>query len=469
MDVATMIRSKGTEFNMCHGFQPVYFNTGTIYDYEGGRLSMGVDNKYLIGGGFGNFITAIQGKNNVFKSTTVLSLLIRVLEIYPDSNLIIVDTEGSIISDLSRLVRFSIGKQAEILKRIHPIDGKAYTAAEILRTMKNLCEEREKLQGKDLWVETPFANTETGAPLMTRKPLLCLIDSLSKLNIGEVQDLIESEGLDGGKTQTAYMVGGFRKGLFMDQLSTMSSRYGISFITSAWLSGTIEINSHQKQGKQFTESRQGERTKGTSVSYDFLTHIAYQVMSSSVYWADKDKRTESKYPYDDFTLPKDLHQVSIKFVRSKVNMSGNEITELVISQRDGLQSELTNFDYLKANGCFGLDPAKPGASHYAFAFQPDKKYTRRTVRKAMCDNYEIARGAEICMQLHYVQTYWRHFVQERYPNTYTPEELYNKFSAKESSIKVQDILNSRGVWTYDKGNKRPFMNIFHILDLMGKK
>lgn len=455
---------------MCHGFQPVYFNTGTIYDLEAGRISNGVNNSFLVGGGFGNFITAVQGSNNVFKSTYILSLLIRILVIYPDANLIIIDTEGSIIANLERLLRFSDRNDREILNRIHPIDGRGQTIGEIYKSLKALLEEREKMASKDLYVDSPFINLETKQQIRIRKPLFCLIDSYSKLVVSESQDLIDKGGIDGDKIATVNMTAGNRKGIFMDQLGILSSKYGIGFILTAWLGGIIDMNPRApKLGKQFTESRHGEKTKGTSASYDYLVHIAYQIMSSTVYWDDKDKKSGCRYPYDEYTLPKDLHKVEIKFVRSKVNMSGNDITSLVISQRDGFQSGLTYFDYLKSKENYGLTMSGPHNSMAAPHLMPDQKHTRMTIRKAIDDSYELNRALEITTQLHYVQTYWHQFIKEKYPNIITPEELYNKLSAKESSIKVQDVLNSRGYWTYDKENKRKQMDIFQILDLMNKK
>ena len=469
MSLAALLRSKSEQFGMCHGFQPVYFHTGTIYDFEAGRLSRGVNDSFLIGGGYGNFVTAAQGANNTFKTTLILSNLLRMLSIYPDANLVIVDTEGSIVANLERLIRLSDRKDREILERIHPIDGRQHSIGGIYRILKNICEEREKL-GKDLWVESPFVNLETKQKIKTRKPLIFLIDSVSKLISSESQDLIDKDGLDGDKIATVNMTNGNRKSIFMDQVSILCAKYGVGFVLTAWVGGIIDMNPRApKLGKQFTESRHGEKSKGTSTSYDYLIHVAYQIMNSSVYWADDKKKDACRYPYDEYTLPKDLHQVTLKFLRSKINMSGNDISPFVMAQRDGLQPHLTALDYLKTNENYGLNLSGSHGSTMALQLMPEEKHTRMTIRKALDTNYEMQRALEITYQLHYVQTYWRHFIQEKYPVIYNPEEVYNKFIAKESSIKIQDILNSRGYWTYDTKNKRKEMNIFQIMDLLGKK
>jgi len=461
--IADMLRKEGNNFGFIHGFQPVYFNTGTIFDLEAGRLSEGKNGEFLIGGGFGNFITAVQGKGNMFKTTLILSLLIRSLEIYPDSNLIIVDTEGSIIASLTRLIRFANAKDRELLNRIHPIDGKVHSLANIYRIIVNILEERDKIHAKDLFIETPFVNLETKTPIKQRKPFHLFIDSFSELIVDEAQDLVK-EGFDAGKFNTIHMASGNKKGSFFSQLNILSAKYGMSVILTTQLGAEIQMDPRALKTKQLTEMRQGERTKGASSKYETLPHIAYQMMTSGVYWADSNKK-ETKYPYDEYTQPKELHETTIKFVRQKINMSGSEITTFVLSQRDGLQSNLTNLDYLKRNEYYGLTPSQPGQWH-ASTFMPDKKFNRKSIRKLLDEDYALNRGLEICTHLHYVQEYWRPLIEKKYPNIVTPDILYERLSNPGSSIKLQDILESRGYWTYDPNNKRQFMNVFKIMDLL---
>ena len=49
----------------------------------------------------------------------------------------------------------------------------------------------------------------------------------------------------------------------------------------------------------------------------------------------------------------------------------------------------------------------------------------------------------------------------------TAEEFID-LTAKSNTIMISDILNSRGYWTYDKNNKRPYMSIFDICELLQK-
>lgn len=464
MNVFGNMMRKNNSNIFVYGYQPIYFHTGTIYDLESGRLSYGIDGRLLVGGGFGNFLTAVQGPGNMFKTTLILSNLIKTLEIYPYSNAIIIDTEGSIISDLTRVARFSNSKDKEILDRIHPMNGKAFTMAEIYKYIKDLLEEREKLSEKDLFVETPFINLETKKLIKTRIPLFILFDSFSELIVTEAQELI-SKGFDNEKFNTVHMVAGNKKSSFLQQLSILAERYGVSIILSSQMGKEINMGVVPQQ-KQLVEMRQGERAKGVSAKYEFLPHIAYQMWSSRVF-LDSSK-TESQYPYDEYTLPKELHETSIKFVRQKINMSGSEITNFIISQRDGVQPGLTNFEYLKKHEYYGLLP-NGKSTYHTCELTPDKKFSRRTVRKLIDDEYEVKRGIDICTQLHYVQTNWRDLIKNKYPNLITPNELYNKFMNKSSSIKIQDILNSRSYWTYNKEDKRPWMDIFTIMDLVNKK
>lgn len=466
MNFTDILRKRDDVF--CYGFQPVYFNTGTLLDFEMGRICLAENNDLLIGGGFGNSITAVQGSGNTFKSTSLLSFLIKTLDIYPGSNLIVIDTEGSIVSDLTRLARFSSQPGLDVLKNIHPIQGCTHNVATLYELIDHIIKLRESMNTGDLYVDTPFINFETGKTIRVRIPLFILIDSWSEVMAAEAQDIINKEGLSGGKINTVSMVSGNKKSIMFQQLRLLSEKYGVSFIISTQLGQKFELDPFAPKTKQLQEMRHGEVTKGASSKYNYLVSGAYQIMSATPYF-DSTKK-ECQYPYSELTLPKDLFQLTLKFIRNKANMTGNDISSFVFSQRDGLQSGLTNFDYLKHMGAWGLTPNKPGQTYYASDLIPDKKYSRKTIRKAINEDYETERALEICMQLHYVQHNWGETeeVKKRYSKMINPSDLYDKFVNKGSSIKLQDILNSRGYWTYDKTNKRPYMNIFKIMDLIEK-
>ena len=209
MGFGDLLRKEASDF-FCYGYQPVYFNTGTIYDFEVGRPVYGKDKKIIPSGGFGNYITSVQGPGNVFKSTSLLSLLVNCLDIYPDSDLMIIDTEGSIISNINRLVSFSKNPE-EARKHIHPVSGAKHNVGSMYNLIKDVLERRNSMSLKDLLVETPFINLETGKPIMVKKPFWILIDSWSEVMASEAEEIINKEGLDSKKSKTIHLVSGNKK------------------------------------------------------------------------------------------------------------------------------------------------------------------------------------------------------------------------------------------------------------------
>jgi len=472
MSISNMLRRHS---NFCYGYNPTFFQTGSLFDFEAGRPSEGENGDLIVGGGFGNFIAAVQGKGNVFKTTTMLSLLIKALGIYPDSNLIILDTEGSIVSDLMRLTKLSDKPGLEILKNIHPLRGGEYDISSFFELLTKIIDERERMDEDQLYVESPFVNLETKKKTRVRKPLFVLIDSFSEIGCKESQDIIDRDGLTGGKFNTIHLITGNKKSTLFQQLRMLSEKYEISVILSSQLGENFQLDPFAPKSKQLGEMKMNEKSKGTSSKYNFLVHVLLQILTATPYFSDAQK-TETKYPYDQFTLPKDLFELHAKFVRTKVNMTGNDITKFVFSQRNGLSNDLTHLDYLKDSyypsvnsstkpvPYFGLTPAN--GSILASKLLPEIKFNRKQIRKLTEEKYEVSRALEICSHLHYVQTNWSEYIRDRYPNFITPDMLRDHLESNASSIKVQDMLNSRSYWTYDKENKRPWMNIFKIMDLM---
>lgn len=59
-------------------------------------------------------------------------------------------------------------------------------------------------------------------------------------------------------------------------------------------------------------------------------------------------------------------------------MSGYTLWEIVVSQTDGVNPELTHFNYIKENGRYGIDGSN---IHYNLTLCPDISLSRTTVRR----------------------------------------------------------------------------------------
>ena len=78
------------------------FNTGTLFDLPTGKYVQGIDGEWYLTGGLPMHITVFGGRNGHFKSTITNAYAQRITAIYPDSDLIVEDTEDSLTKDKER-------------------------------------------------------------------------------------------------------------------------------------------------------------------------------------------------------------------------------------------------------------------------------------------------------------------------------------------------------------------------------
>jgi hypothetical protein len=153
----------------------------------------------------------------------------------------------------------------------------------------------------------------------------------------------------------------------------------------------------------------------------------------------------------------ELNEVTSIMLRCKNNMSGTQLPT-VISQANGILSELSNYHYLKENGYFGLLGNK--VTHKPA--MTDVSMGRTTVRQKLTDP-RVARAVELLAQLCYIQNNWVTTGAE-VDFSMRPEALVEKLLASDKPG-VSDVLESRGYWTYDKTNLQPYMSLYDVLGI----
>jgi hypothetical protein len=94
---------------------------------------------------------------------------------------------------------------------------------------------------------------------------------------------------------------------------------------------------------------------------------------------------------------------------------------------------------------------------------PDVTLTRTTVNDILRNNAKVARAIEIISQLCFIQNNWT-LRELPVPFDIHPEKLMEELT--KSTYSVDDILNSRGWWTYDKKHPLPYLSIFDILGIV---
>lgn len=433
------------------------YNTGTLYDYLVGRAVIGHDGKWYIDGGLGAFITGFLGKPNQYKSTTLGSFVSRSLGYYKESDSVCFDSERSLTKDLDRIARFSQENVVDISLQMKVFNDDDLNATFVDNTITEICKLKEEHK-KDMMVEIPLLDPNTGKLARVYIPTFVIVDSLSYLKT-KMSSEIMALGLDDPKILTMYMAEGGQKTILIRKLRDLCESYGIVVVCSAHLDGTIAMNSAIPQAKELQHMKQGEKMKYVGAAFDRLTNNLVQVTGATIL---KDPSNEPLYGGDGCRSG-DLNEVSLLVQRCKSGASGSMLP-FVVSQSDGLLSDVTNYHFLRNNDYFGLNGSNQ--KHQPF-LKPDTTISRNTFRDMAGASYELRRAIELSAQWLFIRTFWN---TKNMPMDLSmdPKVLFDKLMANKS-IKVNDILNTSGVWTYTKKPERPYMSIFDVVELVGKK
>lgn len=435
------------------------FNTGTVLDLMTGRAMRGIDGKWLITGGLSNHLNALYGINNCFKSTCMDAMTGRVTAIY-NAETQIYDTEGTKDQSLQDYVRRSaeLGSSIDLNNVIMNSSAQVSIGA-ILENIKAIGATKMKYQ-KDFVVETPFVDIMTGKPQKAWVPTIYYIDSFSEAFSTNEEELLNKEGVEGGKTQTWAMVDGNKKTVFIRQVRKYCEMYGIVLVCTAHVGANNNMdNSYLPTPKKSQHMKQSEALKNVGSKFYPLSKTLINVHSPTVL-LDSNKNPEYCLGHTQQT---DINQVLMKIIRCKSNLSGPAFP-LVFSQTYGLLPTTTYYHYLRQCGYKGLVGSK--TSHNC-AFKPDVPLTRNTFREKIADDYELRRAIELCGQLVFLQNYWIPIPELMDGWNLNPEEFWERLQKKHSA-KVSDILNSRGYWTFKGLGDREYMSIFDVMELLNK-
>ena len=436
------------------GLGSINYNTGTIFDYHVGSAVQGYDSKFYINGGLGNCMTGWSGKGGLFKSTLSVGLMMNAMGIYKNSDGVLNDTEDAISRDLDRIENFTPYNKVNIDESLDVLSGTIYDIDKMTSLIKEICMEKEKHR-KDFIVESPFLDRE-GKRKKCWIPTFIAIDSFSELEGATERAMLEENEITGKKTNTMWMVDGKAKTIFIRSMRKFCERYGICMLLTAHIGKNIEIDSYGPTPKQLQHMNQNDRLKRVGSEFEFLTGLYMQTVKATIL---TDSAKHAFYSTGDNTPDTDINEVMAKVIRGKNNVSGT-IVPYIISQARGLLPEVTNYHYLKINGLFGMSGS---VQKQKLIFYPEVTISRNTIRELAFSSYELRRALELTAQYLFVKQTWATDKLQLNFNR-SPEELFDEIT-KSNSIKMDDLLNSRGYWTYLK-DERPYMSIFDVLNIL---
>lgn len=441
-------------------------NTGTTLDIATGSYVPGVDECHILNGGFG-LTNGTTGRPQMFKSTVQIGHAVNAYARCPGADFLVYDTERTLqekrilgMSDIAipETNSFKLTTRAE------------YYAEEFFETVRAMA--HAKLSAiKDYTVEIPHLDPLTGKAQRMLIPTFIGIDSWSNMEAKVVADTLMGQmkldddgsfssktSITSSDTNTAFMKDGLAKKKIIRELNSLAEKAGLYMFFTAHIGEKIEMNPYAPTPKTLQHMKMSDKPKGVGADFMFLMMNLLDCRSAKALINDSDKK--SLYPTKDgYTSPADLNELTQVVTRCKGNASGTQIKS-VVSQSEGLNPTLSNYHYLKENKYWGFNG---NPMRHAPLLMPENILQRTTVNDKLRAEPRLARAIEILSQLYFIQQNWT-LRGAPVPFSITPQELADKLFS--SGYAIDDILDSRGWWTYEFNgakNTQPYLSLYDIL------
>ncbi len=445
-----------------------YLNTGGPLDITNGKFIPTVNGTWALSGGMG-LTTAVIAEANKFKSTVINGSWVNGLARFPHSDSFLFDSEYSTIdpqrlSNMSNLYLDEPEKRqihlADIEKRIKIFDPTTPEGESLdswFDFMKSVRDEKVQ-HYKDYEVETEILDPDTMKPYRMLLPTFMGIDSWTEAAVRQLN--VKNEEFDAdtemSKQRTINLEEAWQKARLMRQLPSICAKGGIYTLMTGHLGKKFAVGG-QPNKKDMAYMGQDEAAKSMGNKFYFLMSSIFKISNTSAL-ADKNDRKLSEYPSDSHIAGTELQQLMITLVRCKNAPSGSQ-TQLVSSQRFGIMTALSYYDYLRNNKYYGL-----GAPNKVRSPLLGDANLGRTKIFDQSSDYKIGRALELTYQLFMIQSTWTLIGQ---PVDYSIS--IEKFAEmlEKSSYAVDDILNSRGWWTYKEAKvDRDYLTLPDILMIL---
>ena len=434
------------------------FNTGTLLDMATGKYVQGIDGEWYLTGGLPMHITVMGGRNGHFKSTISNACVQRIAAIYPETDLIIEDTEDSLTKDKERAYAMAEELTPQINRNnVQWLKGVDYDLDTFDEWFNEYCHKKEE-HISEIMVDTPFIDLRTGKQIKVMIPTVMVMDSITELVTAIEEDMVsgtKTKGIGDPKNNTVAMVDGNKKTLWMRTMRRRCQKYGIVFVGTGHYDKILEMDPYSPTPKETLVGKQSYKLKRCGSNLKFLASI-YAITNATLL---VDSNKEPLYN-DGTSASKDIFEVDVTLERCKTACVGTT-TPFVASQTKGFLNAVTNYHYLRLNNYFGLNGNKQKQQPF---LMPDLTISRNTVRALSADNAQLRRALELAAQYCYIKNNWdtRNLHVDF---NMDPNKLFDLLNSDKKKTLVQDILNSRGYWTYRKEDK-PYMSVIRMLELV---
>lgn len=435
-----------------------FINTGTMQDMFTGQYVTGYDGKRYLMGGLSS-ANAVQAGPNKFKSSLLHTTNVNAAIRLPGSDYFVADSEDA-LRDRARLCQFIqypfnspeerenalVEFERDTLRVFNTTHEHGQSGEHFLDFLEEMGELKLKHR-KDCEVLSPYIDKRTGQQQRILIPTLAGVDSFTELDpVGMLAKREKrSAETEDKETRTDGAETARMKKALIIRMNRMSLKYGMYFSLSAHLNPKMALDG-KPQPKDLPYMKQGQTATGVSRQfYYYMTYIAQIDHTKPI----------PDIPMGQQSSETELMNMDITLVRSKNGNSGNTIN-YTSSQKYGVLTSLGWYNYLRANDYFGLNTsAKPRCT-----FIPDTQLFKSRAFD-LCQDYQMGRALEILGQLCFIQKNWT-LINPEVDYTISPENLYDLLM--KSSTAMDDILNSRGWWTY-VDHPREYLGLPDILDI----
>lgn len=433
-------------------------NIGGMFDIPTGKYEFGAHGESILNGGVGP-LTGIASRPNNFKTALAIYMQAMIRRACPAGFGLIYDTEGT----LSPIVRFAtISATYKELQGINYEEDEQFTFTDLSRYTGDMLFQLfrttvyEKIKDpKKCTITTPFLDRD-GEARKAYYPTSLLIDSFSKFQIKEVQDMYDKNKIGDAKNNTDAMTGGKAKNQLFNQLPTVTAQTGSYIIMTAHVGDIIQMEMYPTDKRNLSHMKKDTVIKGVSSGFYSLPHNVWSIETNKPL-VNKDKMP--LYPLDNSTAMQgdsDLKILEVQNLRGKNGITGM-LMPLIVSQTEGYLPSLSEFHYCRENG-FGVGG---NDRNYYLELRPDTALSRTTVRGKLNADPLLRRAAEIQAEMLQLIQFHRTDSEQLFC---TPDELYADLKA--IGYDWDQLLNTRGFYVFkeDEGKfDRPFLSTMDLL------
>lgn len=374
-------------------------NVMLMMDTITGRYLRGKYGFWYLNGGLHN-VTGYAGRGNTWKSTFGSHNILSAMGRYVPEFTEIYDCEISYQIERANDLARSMGFDLDLNQMLD--DGSFNICSSIELPLddwwKVICNEYDKRRAQKKGLrETVFYNRD-GSPVEVLDPWLYFIDSITMAKTSSTLAVEDKSNAGSKETMTLAMRSAGAKSQIISQMAMVCGGMNTYLSMVSHAGDGIKLDQYAPSNKKLAGFKGDIKLKGVPENFTFLTNNLFIATAISPL-LDKDKMPEYSSPDGvDVKNDTDLMIVRYEQLRGKGGPTG-KCLDLIFSQRDGLQVELSEFYQLnKILDSFGVEVIGNNAK-FKLKVYPEVTFSRKNIRDKIREDAKFRRAMEITYEL----------------------------------------------------------------------